>query len=54
MSNSTCDFCAFNWQPYLNLLYKFGKQIKMKKPKNKEYKHDVMRLSFFAREAKNR
>ena len=26
----------------------------MKKSKNKEYKHEIIRLAFFAREAKNR
>jgi hypothetical protein len=25
VSNSTCDFAAHNWQPYLDMLYKFGK-----------------------------
>ncbi len=25
VSNSTCDFAAYNWQPYLDMLYKFGK-----------------------------
>lgn len=36
------------------MLYKFGKMIKMKKSKNKNYTQQVIRLAFFAREAKKK
>jgi len=34
---NTCDLSAFDWDPFLKLLYKFIKTIKAKKTKFKEY-----------------
>ena len=46
VQRSTRDFCK-DWEPFLSMLYKFSKQLKLKKTKLKEYKQCHLRTCFF-------